>query len=127
MALLSPLITHTVVAAGVGANLNLSLALESNKASGAEAVTLTALTAIGGTILITCLISTRIALPSNLAKARGFIATVTVLTVRADGLGAIHTTISNVTLALARHTIATTVPRAAIGAHLLLTRLTHES
>lgn len=127
VASLCPLVTDTVATAIVGAEINLGTTLKTNETSGAQAVTLVTLATVLGAVFITSLVTASLSLPTNLAQASGFITTVTILTVRADGLRTIHTTITNITLAATSHTIATTMSRAPVGAHLLLASLTHET
>jgi len=75
----------------------------------------------------TCLVSTGWALPADLAQTRCLITAITVLTIRTHSLGAISTTITDIAFTTTRHTIATTMARASIGAHLHLTSSSHES
>lgn len=127
MALLAPVVADTVATAAVGAQVNLGLALKANNASRAEAVALAALTTVLRAVGLTCLVTAGGSLPSDLAKARRIITALAILTVRADGLRAVSTTVTHIALAATGHTVAPTVARAAVGAHLLLASLAHET
>lgn len=126
VALLAPFITDTIATAVIGAKVHLGLTLNSNEPSGTQTVTIMTLATVGGTITVTCFLSASVTLPSNLAQASGIITTVSILTVRADGLRAILSSITNITFTSSCHTITATVTRASVGAHLLLAGLAHE-
>jgi len=127
MALLGPLITHSVSRTFVGADVHLGLALNSSKASSAQAVAIVTLSSIGCAVRAACFILARASFPPNLAQAGGIITTISILAVWADGLSAINASIADITLALASHSVASSVARASIGAHLLLACLAHEA
>lgn len=127
VALFAPVVADTVAAATIGAGIDLGLTLQTNEASGAQAVSAVALSAILFAILLACLLCAGRALKSNLAQACGVVPTVTILAIRANRLRAVNGTVANIALTLSGNTIAATVARAAIGAHLLLTRLAHEA
>lgn len=62
-----------------------------------------------------------------MAQTGHILTTVSVLTVRTDGLGAVNATVTDIALTAASDSVAATVTRASIGTHLHLTGLTHES
>lgn len=125
--LLGPLIAHSVTRASVGAEINLGLTLDTHKAGGAQAVTRATLASVDFAVLGALLLTASRALPASLAQACCVISAVTIHAVRADGLRAINTSVAHITLALAGDAVATTVTRATVGAHLLLTRLAHKA
>lgn len=124
---LGPFITNAIATAIIGADFSLCLALKTNKTGRTQAVSFTALSTIGNTVLITGLVCACCSLPTNLAKASCIITAVTVFAIRTHRLRTVNATITNITFALASHAIATSVARATVGAHLLLTRLPHET
>jgi len=85
-----------------------------------------ALSTVRGTVRGTRLVLASGSLETNLTQACGIVTALTILAIRADGLGAVHSAIANITLALASHAVAHTVARATIGAHLLFAGLAHE-
>lgn len=127
MTLFAEFITDTIAIAVVEAQICLGLALKANKPSRAQTVAVTALATIRRTISFAGLLAAGGAFPANLAKTGGIITTVSILAVRTDGLRTVITTIADIALATSSHTIATTMARAAVRAHLHLTRLSHEA
>lgn len=127
----SRLNTNSLVVAILGADINLSLALQSDEAGGAEALAMFAETTIARATGVAGLLRTGRSIEAGLAETRCSqivrVALATILAVGTGWLGAVHTAIADLALTLARDTVAASVTRAGVGAHARFTGTAHET
>lgn len=127
VAFFAEFITNTIAIAVVQTQICFGLALNANEPSGTQTVPVAAFSTVGCTVGVASLFTASRPFPANLAKTRGIITTVTIFTVGTHRLRAVVTTITDITFAASSDTIATTMSRAAVGAHLHLASLAHEA